>query len=81
MKGLSMNTEPNAIGNGPTPWPKTAEEQYATAIKFKCPFCGVEPDVRCNGIIFPQYPHTDRLGVAMMEQGWTEQQIAALYEF
>jgi hypothetical protein len=37
--------------------------------------------VRCNGIIFPQYPHTDRLGVAMMEQGWTEQQIAALYEF
>jgi hypothetical protein len=39
-----------------------AERQYQEAMKVSCPFpsCLAPVGQRCNGIVFPQYPHTDR---------------------
>jgi len=39
-----------------------AEKQYQEALKVACPFhsCLAPIGQRCNGIVFPQYPHTAR---------------------
>lgn len=62
-------------------FPVSAQEQYDLAIKHECSFCGAKVDERCSGIVFPQYPHTDRLKQGLIDKGWTAEQVDACYEF
>jgi hypothetical protein len=43
------------------------EEQYELALTVSCPWydCGAVVGQRCNGDVFPQYPHTCRLEKAL----------------
>lgn len=64
------------------PFPMEAEAQHNISMSVKCSFCGSEPGVRCKpGLIFPQYPHTDRLKDGLVLAGWTREEVEAAYEF
>lgn len=43
----------------------SAEGQYEEAIQVGCTFCGAHVGVKCDGAVFPQYPHTLRLESAL----------------
>lgn len=43
----------------------TARQEYEIAIHVQCPFCGAVAGQRCEGDVFPQFPHLERLDKAL----------------
>jgi len=52
-------------------YPIIAAEQYEIALAVACPFdkCRAPAGQRCNGGIFPQYPHNSRFATGLRAQG------------
>lgn len=52
-------------------YPIIADEQYKIALTVDCSHdgCRALAGQRCNGIVFPQYPHNNRFAAGLRAQG------------